>query len=164
MARTAVTQLEQQIEEVRRQAFAAGYTAAMKAVREAASRSAPASSGAAAAPRRGRGRGRGRPPQTAAAAPRSRPGRAPTAGRPTTTRRTAGRRPERGTNARMIEEILQQAAPGALRPAEIRKALQDKGVSIAFTSIRHSLGQLEARHAAEQVGDSNTWRHRGDAA
>ena len=63
----------------------------------------------------------------------------------------------------MVAEILQKAAPSALRPAEIRKALQDKGVSMAFTSIRHSLGQLEARNAAEQVGDK-TWRHRGDAA
>src|SRR5260221_7314700 len=37
MARTAVTELQQQIEEVRREAFAAGYAAAMQAVRELAS-------------------------------------------------------------------------------------------------------------------------------
>ena len=37
MARAAVTQLQQQIEEVRREAFAAGYAAAMQAVREVAS-------------------------------------------------------------------------------------------------------------------------------
>ena len=80
------------------------------------------------------------------------------------TRRSAGRRPQRGSNAQMVAEILQKAAPSALRPAEIRKALQDKGITMAFTSIRHSLGQLEARNAAEQVGDSKTWRHRGDAA
>jgi hypothetical protein len=48
-----------------------------------------------------------------------------------------------------------------VRPAEIRKALQDNGVAMAFTSIRHALGQLEQRNAAEQVGDSKTWRHRG---
>jgi hypothetical protein len=41
MARTAVTQLQQQIEEVRREGFAMGYAAAMQAVREVASRSAP---------------------------------------------------------------------------------------------------------------------------
>src|SRR5256885_2886276 len=76
-------------------------------------------------------------------------------------RRRAARRPERGTNARMIGEILKAAAPRAVRPAEIRKALQDNGVSMAFTSIRHALGQLEQRNAAEQVGDSRTWRHRG---
>jgi len=37
-----------------------------------------------------------------------------------------------------------------VRPAEIRKALQDNGVAMAFTSIRHALGQLEQRNAAEQ--------------
>ncbi len=36
MARTAVIELQQQIEEVRRQAFAAGYAAAMQAIRELA--------------------------------------------------------------------------------------------------------------------------------
>jgi Fe2+ or Zn2+ uptake regulation protein len=55
-------------------------------------------------------------------------------------------------------------APSAIRPAEIRKALQDNGVTISFASIRHALGQLEARNAAEQVGDSKTWRHRADAS
>jgi hypothetical protein len=47
-----------------------------------------------------------------------------------------------------------------LRQAEIRKALLEKGIEISFTSLRHALGQLEAREAAEQV-DSRTWRHRG---
>jgi hypothetical protein len=61
----------------------------------------------------------------------------------------------------MIGEILKAAAPRAVRPAEIRKALQDNGVAMAFTSIRHALGQLEKNNAAEQVGDSKTWRHRG---
>jgi Fe2+ or Zn2+ uptake regulation protein len=55
-------------------------------------------------------------------------------------------------------------APSPVRPAEIRKALQDNGVSISFTSIRNALRQLEARNAAEQVGDSKTWRYRGGAA
>jgi hypothetical protein len=30
---------------------------------------------------------------------------------------------------------------------------------ISFASIRHTLDQLEARNAAEQVGDSKTWRY-----
>ena len=61
----------------------------------------------------------------------------------------------------MIQEILQAASPRALRQADIRKALQEKGREVAFTSIRHALSQLAARNAAEQVGDSKTWRHRG---
>jgi hypothetical protein len=165
MARTAITELQQQIEAVRREAFAAGYTAAMQAIREPTSRAAPeAGSRAAATPRRrGRGRGRARARQAAPAAAkapaRRRRARATTAvAKP---RRAASRRPQRGTNARMIEEILKAAAPRAVRPAEIRKALQDNGVAMAFTSIRHALGQLESRNTAEQVGDSKTWRHRG---
>jgi|SRR5436309_5853065 len=188
MARTAMTELQQQIEAVRREAFAAGYAAAMEAIREATSRAAPGARSAVAAPsRRGRGRGRGRARARQAAPAAAKPTRrrraratTRTTGRATArtarttratargtrataarTRRSAGRRPERGTNARMIGEILKAAAPRAVRPAEIRKALQDNGVSMAFTSIRHALGQLEQRNAAEQVGDSRTWRHRG---
>ena len=72
-------------------------------------------------------------------------------------------RPQRGTNARLVEEVLQSNAPRALRPAEIRTAIQrEKGVAIAFTSIRHALGQLQSRRVVEQVADSNTWRYRGD--
>jgi hypothetical protein len=40
---------------------------------------------------------------------------------------------------------------------------RDKGVAMAFTSIRHALGQLEERRTAEQVADSKTWRYRGPA-
>jgi len=176
MARTAITELQQQIEAVRREAFAAGYAAAMEAIRELTSRAAaPGTRSAAATPsRRGRGRGRGRA-RTRQAAPaakatparrrRTRTTRTARAATATArTRRPAARRPQRGTNARMIEEILKAAAPRAIPPAEIRKALQDNGVAMAFTSIRHALGQLEQRNAAEQVGDSRTWRHRGGAS
>jgi Fe2+ or Zn2+ uptake regulation protein len=50
-------------------------------------------------------------------------------------------------------------APSGVRPAEIRKALQDNGAAISFASIHHALRQLEARNAAEQVGDRNSWRY-----
>lgn len=67
--------------------------------------------------------------------------------------------PQRGTNARFVEEVLQANAPRALRPAEIRRVIQrDKGVAIAFTSIRHALGQLEERRIVEPVGDHKAWR------
>lgn len=171
MARTAMTELQQQIEAVRREAFAAGYAAAMEAIRELTSRAAPGTRTAAAAPtRRGRGRGRGRARTRQAAAAKATPTRrrrarttrtTRTATATARTRRPAARRPQRGTNARMIGEILKAAAPRAVRPAEIRKALQDNGVAMAFTSIRHALGQLEKNNEAEQVGDSKTWRHRG---
>jgi len=55
--------------------------------------------------------------------------------------------------------ILKAASPRRMRQAEIRKALQVKGVSLAYPSIGHALGQLEARKAAKQVGKTKSWRH-----
>src|ERR1700704_3637609 len=91
-------------------------------------------------------------------------GSPPPPGPPPRPRPSAKGRAKPGTNALIIEEILKATAPSAVRPAEIRKALQDKGVAISFPSIHHALRQLEARNAAEQVDDSKSWRHRGAAA
>jgi hypothetical protein len=152
-----MTELQQQIEAVRREAYAAGYAAAMQVVSELASRPAPKGGTTAAAPRR---RGRGRVRQAAPAAKPTRPRRTRATGGPATTRASADGRAQRGTNALIIEEILKAMAPSPVRPAEIRKALQDNGVAISFPSIHHALRQLEARNAAEQVGGSKSWRHR----
>ena len=44
----------------------------------------------------------------------------------------------------MIEAVLQSIAPRAARPTEIRNLLRrEQGVALAFTSIRHALGQLQ---------------------
>jgi hypothetical protein len=156
MAKTALTQLQDQIEAVRREAFAAGYAAAMQSVRNVASQPAPG-----AVPPATRAPGRPRPAAPARATPPGRQKRA-AARAPQRASRAPDKRPRRGTNAQLVEEVLQSNAPRALRPAEIRSALQrDKGTAMAFTSIRHALGQLEGRHTAEQVADSKTWRYRG---
>src|SRR5438067_7043744 len=122
MAQTALTQLQQQIEAVRREAFAAGYATAMQAIREFAAK--PAAGAEAPSPpaqRRGRRRRARGPAQPAA----PRPARAAKATRRAGPRTGRGaRRPQRGSNARMIEEVLQSMAPRAVRPAEIRAALQ----------------------------------------
>src|SRR5947207_11941807 len=133
MAQTALTQLQQQIEAVRREAFAAGYAAAMQAIREFTSKPA-AGAETPSAPTQRRGRARR---ATAAAKPatqrQTRPARAARRGGQRGGR-ASGRRPQRGTNARLVEEVLQSMAPRAVRPAEIRAALQrDKGVAMAFT-------------------------------
>src|SRR5689334_20612381 len=107
MARTAVMQLHQQIEEVRREGFAAGYTAAMEAVREVASRSAPADGSSTAAPSRRR-QGRARQAGPTARPTRSRRAGPNGAGRKI--RRSAAHRSERGTNALVIGEILKGMA------------------------------------------------------
>jgi len=178
MAKTALNQLQDQIEAIGREAYAQGYAAAMQAIRDFAGKPAPSAATAAAAPAAAGASRRGRRPAvrtaaavTASAAPATpvvrRRGRAAAA---TTTAPAAPRakrtpRPQRGTNARFVEEVLQTNAPRALRPAEIRTAIQrEKGVAVAFTSISHALGQLVARQAAEQVGDSKTWRSTGSAA
>ena len=149
MAKTAMSQLEDQVELIRREAFAAGYAAAMQAVHEIASGPAPAENlpTPTAPARRGRQPRQPEPAPREAQACRARADSKPTA-----------KRLERGSNARFVEEALRARAPLAVRPAEIRAALQrDKGVSLAFTSIRHALGQLEARKAVEQDGNGG-WR------
>src|SRR5579863_7799010 len=114
MAKTALSQLGEQIEAIRTEAFAAGYAAAMQSIRECAAKPASlAHARAAAAPQRAR---RGRPPAAPPAAPASRRRRAratPAAvAAPQRGRRAA--RPQRGTNARYVEEVLQSNAPRAL--------------------------------------------------
>src|SRR5262249_39947042 len=154
MAKTAMTELQRQIEEVRREAFAAGYTAAMQAIRELASRPTPGSPAAGGQRQRAVGGKR-------TATPPSRRRQAARGGRKR--RGATATRPPRGANAERVAEILQSAAPRALRAAEIRKGLLEKGIELSFTSVRHALGQLEARNAAEQIADSRTWRHRSGA-
>lgn len=163
MAKTAVNQLQEQIEAVRREAYAAGFAAAMQSIREFAARQAPAAEPQPAEPQGRRRAAEGPRPATASGQPQPHPA----ARTPQRTRRAGASRPQRGTNARLVEEVLHSNAPRALRPAEIRSTIQrEKGVAMAFTSIRHALGQLESRQVAEQVADSKTWRYReaGEAA
>lgn len=149
MSKTALTHLQEQIDAIRREAFAEGYAAAMQAVSDFAARPAPPGT-----PDRA-------PSATRPADLRRRTTRRATRrSRSTTTQRAAPAKLARGANARMVEEALQSIAPRAARPAEIRNLIRnDKGVAIGFTSLRHALGQLEARQAIEQVADTKTWRH-----
>jgi hypothetical protein len=43
--------------------------------------------------------------------------------------------------------------------AAIKKALAAKGHDIPYASIRHSLGQLQARGEASLAGDGKTWSY-----
>jgi hypothetical protein len=168
MAKTALTQLQDQIEAIRREAYNAGYAAAMQAIRDFAGRpsatTAPRTPAPAAAPVRApapapaRVRAVKAAPRVAKPATRGRR-------RPAAKAASSGRRPQRGTNARLIAEVLKAMPAGSARPAEIRSALQrDKGVQMAFTSIRHALGQLATRKEVEATGDGKTWRYLGAAS
>jgi hypothetical protein len=144
-----MSQLEDQAELIRREAYEAGYTAAMQAIREIASRPAPAENlPAPPAPAQ-----RGRPPRQSQPAPRRTQARQARADSKPTAKRL-----ERGSNARFVEEVLRALAPQAVRQGDIRAALQhDKSVSLSYTSIRHALRQLEGRKVVEQDGNGG-WR------
>ena len=158
MAKSALNLLQDQIEAIRREAYEAGYAAAMQAIRDFAGRPAAAASSPAApaAPVR---RARQAAEPAPAAIPETRRGRR-AAPKPA----PATRRPQRGSNARLVTEVLKAMPSGTARPAEIRRALQsDKGVVMAFTSIRHALGQLAARNEVTTDDDGKTWRYLGTA-
>src|SRR6185312_11118981 len=105
MAKTAVSQLQEQIEAIRREAFAAGFEAAMRSVRQFASTQTPDTRTAEPARRRVSRRSR-------AAESLAQPGT--TANAPRRGAASAGRL-QRGTNARLVEEVLQSNAPRVLR-------------------------------------------------
>ncbi|HML09806.1 MAG TPA: hypothetical protein VK432_03030 [Stellaceae bacterium] len=152
MAKSALTQLQEQIEAIRREAYDAGYAAAMQAIRDFTGR--PLAAGV--APPRAR-----RAAKPAAVKISARRGHRLVAKPATRTKRS---RPQRGANARLIAEVLKAMPSGTARPAEIRKALQsDKGVALAFTSIRHALGQLAGRNEVAASADGKTWRYTGVA-
>lgn len=162
MAQAAITEFQKQIEAMRREAFAAGYVTAMREVKELASRTA-ASAGEAAG-RIGNGRGNGQAESMATSAPqrrrrRSTPANALPAGGSARAEGSAARGPRRGTNAVLVAEVLESAAPKALRQAEIRRALEEKGKTMSFPSIGYSLRQLVTRDAARQVGNTKTWHY-----
>jgi hypothetical protein len=156
MVMTAAAEFQAQIEKMRREAFEAGYAAAMQAVEELASQPTRNSSRTAAAPN---DRRRGRSGQ-AAAKPNG-PRRARVNAASKATRRSVVGKSQRGANALRVQEVLKATSPRAVRPAAIRKALQEKGITISFPSLRHALRQLAARKAAMQVGNTRTWRYRG---
>ena len=106
MARTALNTLQDQIEAVRREAFAAGYAAAMQAVRELAGKPAPGVAGRAETPRRGR-----------------RPGRRPAAATPASAQRSGTYRsgPAGGTGRRCAGGARAPAAPSGRSAAPTRK-------------------------------------------
>lgn len=151
MTTNALSQLREQIEAVRREAFADGYAAAMRLVKDFASRPPETAIPPGSAPRP-------RPPRPLSRRRSARPITGAAAGK-------AEPRPRRGTNARLVEAVLQSIAPRAVRPSEIRDVLrQEQGIALAFTSIRHALGQLKARSAVEQIAANKTWRYLSESS
>jgi hypothetical protein len=141
----AVAQLQDHIEAIRQQAYQEGYEAALQAVRDFAA----GSTGTAAKSKTATA------PQTRTAKATADP--ANPAGRkvPAPTRRRTGR----GDNARHIAEVMANLPDWAGKAADVRKALADKGIDLPFTSIRHALGQLQARGDVSLADDGKTWSY-----
>ena len=144
MTKTAVTELTDYIESIRREAFNEGYTAAMSAVVEFST------SGAAT------------PKATAARATATKSTAEVTAA-PRRQRRVqakpAPRQIRRGDNARHITEAMMTLPNHTGPAAAIKKALAEKGHDIPYTSIRHGLGQLQARGEVSVAADGRTWSY-----
>jgi len=149
VAKTAVTELTDHIESIRREAYNEGYAAAMRAVVEF-STSGPAN-----------------PKATAARATSAKSTVATTAA-PRRQRRVQAkptpRQIRRGDNARHITEAMMTLPNHTGPAAAIKKALAKKGHDIPYTSIRHGLGQLQARGEASVAADGKTWSYTAPAS
>ena len=140
MANGAMAQLEAQIESIRREAYQQDYEAAMRAVTEFAL--APAKLKTAET------RGRSRQTKSAPTPRRAQP-------KGTAARRRTGR----GGNARQVADALRGLPDRTGPAAAIRKALASDGISMAYTSIRHALGQLQTRGEVSVAEDGKTWSY-----
>jgi hypothetical protein len=152
-------QLGEQLEAIRKEAYAAGDAAAMEAIRQFAGSPSTAAPAAAKRQRKSVSAVKSQRLRSATTAPKA----------PSTTaskQRSKAQRaqPTRGANAQLIAEVL-KGTDGPSRAADIRKALQrDKGVSIAFTSIRHALNQLAERGEVKASADQKEWHYVGAGA
>jgi hypothetical protein len=151
---SAVTQLQDQIESIRRGAYSEGYSAAMQAVlnfakqpiAEPQTRSATTRKSPAKAPAR-------RKVAAAPAAPRAIAPKGETASQGP--RQRMGRR---GENGPLIEAALKSLPNHTGRAGDIRKAIkQQHETELAFTSIRNALGQLQKDSKVTLADDGKTW-------
>jgi hypothetical protein len=147
VAQSAVTELNDQIEAIRQEAYNEGYAAAMRAVTEfSTSGTAKATTAKATAAKSTSAK-----PATAAKGTSRKQTRVPA--------KPAVRHTRRGDNARHITEALMTLPDRTGPAAAIKKALAAKGHDIPYTSIRHSLGQLQARGEASLAEDGRTWSY-----
>jgi hypothetical protein len=147
---SAVTQLQDQIQSIRRDAYNEGYSAAMQAVlnfakqpiAEPRARSAAAKKSPAKAPAR----------RKVASAPAAAPPKGGTASR------APRRMDRRGENAPLTEAALKSLPNHTGRAGDIRKAIKEQHeTELAFTSIRNALGQLQKDSKVTLAKDGKTW-------
>lgn len=164
MAKSAVTGLTERLESIRREAYSEGYAAAMRAVVEfstsrtvkpnalvtkATARKAAFSKAAATKATTAKS-------TTATTAAPKRQRRAQAQPTPRQTRR--------GDNMRRIAEAMMTLPDHSGPAAAIKRALAGKGHDIPYTSIRHGLGQLQARGEVSVAADGKTWSYTAPAS
>ena len=158
MAKSAVTGLTEHLESIRREAYTEGYAAAMRAVVEfSTSRTAkPKATVTKATARKAASKATAAKSSTATTAAPKRQRRAQA--------KPAPRQSRRGDNMRRIAEAM-MTLPGHSGPAAaIKKVLAGMGHDIPYTSIRHGLGQLQARGEASVAADGRTWSYTAPAS
>jgi hypothetical protein len=156
VAKNAVTELTDHIEAIRQEAYNKGYAAAMRAIVEfSTSGTAKATITKATVVRSTRRKST----STATAAPKVTIGAVESRRQTREPAKPAVRHTRRGDNARHIAEALMTLPDSTGPAAAIKKALAEKGYQIPYTSIRHGLGQLQARGEASLAGDGKTWSY-----
>jgi hypothetical protein len=149
MAKTAVTELTDHIESIRQEAYKEGYEAALRAVVEFSTA------------------GTAKPKATVAKTSSAK-STAATIAAPQQRRRAqakpAPRQTRRGDNARHIAQAMMTLPDRTGAAATIKKALAKKGHDLPYTSIRHGLGQLQARGQASLAADGKTWSYTATAS
>ena len=157
MAKSAATDLTDYIETIRREAYNDGYAAAMRAVIEfsgSGSTKSKATSAKATSAKTVTKATTAKKTQAKATAATTAPRR-----QRRTQTKPAARQARRGDNARHIVEAMMVLPDHTGPAAAIKKVLSDKGHDLPYTSIRHGLGQLQARGEASVAQDGRTWTY-----
>jgi hypothetical protein len=148
MAKSAVTGLTEHIESIRREAYTEGYAAAMRVVVQFSTS------------------GTAQPKATATKTTATKTAAKSTIATTAAPRRQkraqakpVPRQARRGDNVRHIAEAMMALPDHGGPAAAIQKALAGMGHNISYTSIRHGLGQLQARGEASVAADGKMWSY-----
>jgi hypothetical protein len=149
---SAVTQLQNQIETIRREAYNEGYSAALQAVLNFAREPAAKPQTPSAITKKSPVKAPARRKVAAPAAPQAASSKSETASQ------APQRMGRRGENAPLIEAALKSLPNRTGRAGDIRKVIKKQHeTELAFTSIRNALGQLQKDSKVTLADDGKTW-------
>jgi hypothetical protein len=159
MAKSAMTGLTDHIESIRQEAYNEGYAAAMRAVAEFSGSGTAKTNANTAKTTSAKVTSRSESTAKAATAKAATASQAAPRRQRRAQAKPPSRQTRRGDNAQYIAEAM-MALPNHSGPAAaIKRALAEKGHDLAYTSIRHGLGQLQARGEVSVAEDGRTWSY-----